>query len=168
MATIDQVIEAQLARVGANSDEFTIFIAKLLDSAAVLYENVVEDVIIRHVPLDVVTQMMDAIAVDFPAVPILAIPNYSVPAVPDISFTVIEHSITVLEAARAQAERKAAYDAALKAFLTDFPKLEKQGWEALTAAVDNLVELAQKARPMAGLRVILQGHPRYKKIAGRA
>lgn len=99
--TVDEVIANHTALVDAKSSEFELFVNELLDAATVLYENVVDDVLVAHVPLDVVTQMLDAIAGDFPAVPSISVPVFSVPAVPEVSFTTIEHDITVLEAARA-------------------------------------------------------------------
>lgn len=100
MSTVDTIIADHLARIDSNATEFQQFVSQLLDATTVFYENVVEDVLVNHVPLDVVTQMMDAIAVDFPAVPSINVPTFAVPAVPEVSFTTIEHSITVLEAAR--------------------------------------------------------------------
>lgn len=100
MATVDTIIADHLARVDSNASEFQLFVSELLDAATILYENVVDDILVAHVPLDVVSQMMDSMTVNFPSVPAITVPAYAVPAVPDVSFTVIEHSITVLEAAR--------------------------------------------------------------------
>jgi hypothetical protein len=103
--TIDQVIANHTAQVNSKSSDFEKFVNALLDAATVLYESVVEDVIARHVSLDVVTQMLDSIAGDFPTVPAVTVPVFSVPNVPDVSFSIIERDLLVLETARGLALR---------------------------------------------------------------
>ena len=101
MATAEELIAEQRAYVNIQFDDFSRFVDSLLDEATVSYEGVVEDLLAQHIPLDVVSNMLDAIAGTFPAVPNINIPVFSVPAVPDIAFTTLEHDITTLEAARA-------------------------------------------------------------------
>lgn len=101
MATASAIIQSQQNYANTKDSTLQAFIWNLLDAAYVNYDGIVEELFVNHTPLNVVADMLDNIAGQFPAVPAVIVPDFNVPAVPDISFTAITHDITTLEQARA-------------------------------------------------------------------
>ncbi len=102
MATATELIANRESYVTDKDNSLSGFINLLLNAASVFYEDVVGDEQVFHSPLNRVEAMLNAIQTEFPEIPSTVIPDFAVPAVPDISFTDITHDITTLEAARAE------------------------------------------------------------------
>lgn len=102
MATATELVDDAQAYSNTQANSVQAFINQLVDAANVNYDGIIEDLQIFHTPLNVVADMLDNIAGTFPTPPTFVIPDFQVPAIPDVSFTAIEHDITTLEQARSE------------------------------------------------------------------
>lgn len=176
MATATELVNDAQSYSDSRKNDVQAFINTLADAANINYQNVIDELFVQHPPLNVVEDMLDNIAGRFPEPPTVLVPNFAVPAVPDIAFTAIESardviadSVKALETLRhaprptvSQSTAEQAWIAAEREFFADprndvfasSPELFLALDEAALDAVHDLVPIwrfcMERARPSAG------------------
>jgi hypothetical protein len=101
MATTDSIISDNLSFVDEQKNGMASFINAIADAASIQFNNSIDSLSnAGHVSIGSQVDAITAIAGSFPLPPSILIPNFTVPALPDLSIDDVEHDLSVLEAAR--------------------------------------------------------------------